>query len=90
MRTKRLVAGLSNTQKIRVIVDGVGFNTTVQGAFDMCFQHQRIAVTSTLINLGADQSRLGKKSTGIVQRKSVYKHDGSLTDVDVQIDLILI
>ena len=55
MRTKRFVQGLNNNQRIRVICDGVGFVTTVAGAFDMPLTHQRIAVTSTLVSLGLTQ-----------------------------------
>ena len=89
MRTKRFVQGLNNNQRIRVICDGVGFVTTVAGAFDMPLTHQRIAVTSTLISLGLGQTGVTKtKITGIGRRQQVYNFDGNQVYVDVQVDLV--
>jgi hypothetical protein len=88
MRTKRYVSGLDNNQKIRVICNGVGFNTTVKGAFDMCFYDQRVAVTTVLTSLGNDQYLPeGKRPLGLGTRVRVYNHEGKQVEVDVQIDL---
>lgn len=88
MRTKRLITGLDNSQKIRVIVNGVGFYTTVAGAFDMCFQSQRIAVTSALTSLGFNQSLpADRRPSGFGTRMSVYDHDSKRVEIDVQVDL---
>jgi hypothetical protein len=88
MRTKRLITGLDNSQKIRVIVNGVGFYTTVRGAFDMCFHSQRIAVTSALTSLGFDQSLpADRRPSGFGTRMSVYDHDSKRVEIDVQVDL---
>ena len=35
MKTKRYYTGLDNNQKIRVIINGIGFVTTVKGVFDL-------------------------------------------------------
>jgi hypothetical protein len=88
MRTKRYVSGLDNKQKIRVICNGVGFYTTVQGAFDMCFHDQRVAVTSALCTLGMDQVLpLGQKPTSIARKERVFNSTGEQVYVDVQVDL---
>ena len=88
MRTKRLITGLDNSQKIRVIINGVGFYTTVRGAFDLCFQSQRIAVTSALTSLGFDQALpADRRPTGFGTRMSVYDHESKQVEIDVQVDL---
>lgn len=88
MRTKRYVDGLNNSQKIRVIVNGVGFNTTVAGAFDLCFHAQRNAVTMALVTIGTSQAVKGKEMTGIARTYNVYDHNDQQVDVAVQVDLI--
>jgi hypothetical protein len=92
MRTKNFVSGLNNSQKIRVICDGVGFVTTVSGAFDMVFTHQRIAVTGVLAALGLDV-RAAKEHdkpvpTGLACRQKVYGPDNEIVQLDVQVDLL--
>jgi hypothetical protein len=87
MRTKRFVQGLNNNQRIRVICGGVGFVTTVAGAFDMPLTHQRIAVTSTLVSLGLTQVT-DPNVTGTGLRQRVFGHDGQQVEIDVQIDLL--
>lgn len=87
MRTKRFVMGLNNNQRIRVICDGVGFVTTVAGAFDMPLTHQRVAVTGTLVSLGL--SRVGNTEvTGTLLRQRVFGPDGQRMEIDVQVDLL--
>ena len=89
MRVKRYITGLDNSQKIRVIVNGVGFYTTVRGAFDMCFHSQRIAVTSALTSLGFDQALpADRRPSGFGTRMSVYNHDSKQVEIDVQVDLV--
>ena len=89
MRTKRYVTGLDNSQKIRVICDGVGFYTTVKGAFDMCFHSQRVAVTSVLSSLGCNQYLPeGQRPTGHATRIKCFDHEGKEVYVDVQVDLV--
>jgi len=88
MRRRQFVAGLNNSQPIRVICNGVGFYTTVAGAFDMCMYEQRVAVTSVLSSIGASRKMPGNQSTGLATRINCYTHDGRRVDVDVQVDLV--
>jgi hypothetical protein len=89
MRTKRYITGLDNSRKIRVICNGVGFYTTVKGAFDMAFHDQRVAVTSALVSLGCDQHLPeGQRPTGFGTRMKVYNGKGEQVFVDVQVDLV--
>ncbi len=87
MRTKRFVTGLNNNQRIRVICDGIGFVTTVAGAFDMPLTHQRIAVTSTLVSLGLTQVA-DPNVTGTLLRQRVFGPEGRQMEIDVQVDLL--
>ena len=48
MSRQAIIPGLKNSQRIRVIVNGVGFHTTVQGMTEMCFTEQREAVWNAL------------------------------------------
>jgi hypothetical protein len=97
MRTKRFIDGLNNSQKIRVIINGIGFHTTVEGAFNMAFRSQQMAVTQVLMSLGMTRQALKGKvvdlrntemATGIGTRVRVYDENGKLVEFDVQIDLI--
>ena len=88
MRKRQFVAGLNNSQPIRVICNGVGFHTTVAGAFDMCMYEQRIAVTSVLSSLAASRKKPGNQATGLATRINCYTHDGQRVSVDVQVDLV--
>lgn len=88
MRTKRFVMGLDNSQKIRIICNGVGFYTTVKGAFDMCIHEQRVAVTSALNSLGTRQTLPeGQRPTGFGTRVQCFNSKGEQVGVDVQVDL---
>jgi len=87
MKTKRFVMGLNNNQRIRVICDGVGFVTTVAGAFDMPLTHQRIAVTSTLVALGL--AVIQEPCTKALDASQwVHDLDSERTRIEVQIDLL--
>jgi hypothetical protein len=88
MKTRTLIAGLRNSQRIRVICNGVGFHTTVAGAFDMCIYEQRIAVSSVLSSLGASRKMPGNQATGLATRIDCYTADGRRVAVDVQVDLV--
>jgi hypothetical protein len=85
----RLVVGLKNSQKIRVIVNGVAFHTTVQGALEgMTFVDQRLAVSHVLTELGLSQLGMGELATGIGKPVRVYNHKNERVTVDVQVDLV--
>lgn len=88
MRRRQFVTGLNNSQPIRVICNGVGFHTTVAGAFDMCMHEQRVAVTSVLTSLAAGRKVSGDRATGLATRVKCYTVDGTRVDVDVQVDLV--
>lgn len=88
MRRRQFVSGLKNSQKVRIICNGVGFYTTVAGAFDMCMYEQRVAVTSVLSSLAAGQKMPGNTATGIATRMRVFNHEGRQVEVDVQVDLV--
>ena len=85
MRTKQIVSGMKNSQRIRVILNGVGFVTTVQDANNMPFTSQNTAVNVALHRL-VDGSKV--KASGIGTRVVVYDHKMVRQDFDVQIDLI--
>ena len=85
----RLVVGLKNSQKIRVIVNGVAFHTTVQGALEgMSFVDQRLAVSHVLTELGIGQFNHTDKPMGIAKPVRVYNHKNERVTVDVQVDLV--
>jgi hypothetical protein len=84
MKTKRYISGIDNNQKIRVIINGIGFVTTVKGVFDMC-----IAVSSVLTSLGFDQYLPeGRRPTGLLRREKVFSENGETVEYDVQVDLL--
>ena len=85
----RLVVGLKNSQKIRVIVNGVAFHTTVQGAMEgMSFVDQRLAVSHVLTEPGLGQFNHTNVPTGIGKPVRVYNHKNERVTVDVQVDLV--
>ena len=85
----RLIVGLKNSQKIRVIVNGVAFHTTVQGALEgMTFVDQRMAVSHVLTELGLGQFNHTDRPMGIAKPVRVYNHRNERVTVDVQVDLV--
>ena len=85
----RLVVGLKNSQKIRVIVNGVAFHTTVQGALEgMSFVDQRLAVSHVLTELGLGQFNNTDRPMGIAKPVRVFNHKNERVTVDVQVDLV--
>ncbi len=82
MRTKRIIEGLNNSQKIRVIVNGVGFYTTVQGMTEMCFTNQRVVVWTALEQIARD------KVQGVASRSTYYNEKMEPVSIDYQVDLV--
>lgn len=82
MRSKRIIEGLNNSQKIRVIVNGVGFYTTVQGMTEMCFTNQRVAVWQALEHIARE------KLQGFASRSSYYDEKMERVSIDFQVDLV--
>jgi hypothetical protein len=83
MRTKRLVVGLKNSQKIRVILNGIGFITTVREVDSLPFAAQRIAIQAVLWSIGA------RGLQGLATRETVYETSPIRSiSYDVQVDLL--
>jgi hypothetical protein len=82
MRAKRLIQGLNNSQKIRVIIDGVGFVTTVRDVDNMPFLSQRMAVHSTLMSIGTQGLQ------GLATTQRVYSERQTTEEYQVQVDLV--
>lgn len=78
---KRFIPGLKNSDRIRVIVDGVGFHTTVAGAHDICTTRHRVAVLSALSRLGMDQRRFQR---GVINRVTGFASTLSFFDTETQ------
>ena len=83
MRRMRMIPGLNNSQKIRVIINGVGFYTTVSGALDdIIFTAHRQVVDTALRLIGSSNLR------GYAAQETVYVGAKKVA-VDYQIDLVL-
>lgn len=82
MRTKQWVSGLNNKQRIRAIVNGVGFFTTVQDALSGPFSSQTTALYQILHEITA------QKVSGFGRHVRVYDHKMQPTDFDIQVDLV--
>jgi len=84
MRQPRLITGFNNSQRIRVIVDGVGFFTTVGGTSDIMTRKHRMAVQLALMNLHANGG------TGFAFNYNYYEGttDNNACTVPVQVDLL--
>ena len=89
MRQRRMIDGLNNSQRIRVIVDGVGFYTTIADTSDICTRNHRLAVQTALMNLGYDRRmaevRHTDKPVGFGFNYAVPNDDAT---VSVQVDLV--
>ncbi len=82
MRTKQIIRGLKNSQKLRVIVNGVGFHTTVQGMTEMVFRDQRVAVWNALDQI------VREKLKGVGSRTTFYDDKMQPIYIDYQVDLV--
>jgi hypothetical protein len=76
MRTKQVITGLKNSQKIRIIIDGVGIYTTV-GALDTMFhtithRQSAMAAARALANSHtADSATVGLGGTFIQKQVQI-------------------
>ncbi len=82
MRMKRIVAGLNNTQKVRVIVDGIGFVTDVYGVTEMPFTSQRASVWQVL------EQMVAKGTKGMATRITYYDNAMKAGTHEIQVDLL--
>lgn len=82
MRTKRLVEGLDNSQKIRFIVNGFMMHCRIKDILNISERHQRMAVWNALNRIGLENI-VAKQ-----QNKPGITGFGSNSDgIDVQVDL---
>jgi hypothetical protein len=82
MRTKQVIQGLNNSQKIRVIVNGVGFHTTVTGMTEMLFTDQRVAIWNALELIAREGIQ------GVASRTWFYNDKMEKSFVDYQVDIV--
>lgn len=82
MSRKQIIQGLKNSQRIRVIVNNVGFNTTVKGATEMCFTEQRTHVWNALEVIAKE------KLQGYSGSNRVYDNKMQVQTVSFQINLL--
>jgi hypothetical protein len=84
MRRRQVIKGFKNSQRIRVIMDGIGFNSTVQDALEGPFTMQ-----NTVIQIALEKMINGSpKSTGFATRVTTYDSKMRAKDFDIQIDLL--
>jgi hypothetical protein len=86
MRTKQWITGLNNNQRIRVIVNSIGFITTVKDSLSGPFNTQTNAMHSALMSLSYAKQK--DNASGIGRRFKVYDHKMKSVEFDIQIDLI--
>jgi hypothetical protein len=86
MRTKQWIQGLNNNQRIRVIINEIGFFTTVKDALSGPFTTQTNAMHSAL--MGLSLAKYQDKATGAARRFKVYNHKMESVHFDIQIDLV--
>jgi len=82
MRRKQIIPGLKNSQRIRVILNGIGFYTTVQGVTEMVFSEQRVIVCNALELIGRE------KIQGYGGQNRVYDSKMNVVTFDVQVNLL--
>lgn len=95
MRTKEVIKGLKNSQKIRVIVDGVGIYMTVgevESKFATTAHYQATKqVLETLAKDRAEGKRLHGWSgvtSGMATSVTVYVPSVGSRNIDVQVDIL--
>jgi len=87
MRTKQVIAGLNNSQKIRIMVDGFGMYMTVRNVESICTTTHRWAVESALVRLVSAMKK-DSSTTGFGSRINVYNGKMESVSVDIQVDLV--
>jgi hypothetical protein len=88
MRTKRLIPYFNNSQKVRVIVDGIGLYMTV-GQVETLFatnSHQ-VATWTALGRLGLSRLK-DPKTSGIGTTVKMYDNAMQAESIAVQVDLL--
>ena len=78
---KQIVKGLKNSQRILVILDGIGFRTTVKEVPNMMFASQSSVVLAALTVIAID------KVVGYSARMKSYDNKMKALSYDVQVTL---
>ena len=84
MKTKQIIPGVNNHQRFRVILNGVGFYTTVKEMTNMPFTDQRVAVWTAMEKL----KNGNPQSTGIGTTHRVYDSKMQVKEYQIQIDIV--
>jgi hypothetical protein len=79
---KQIIKGLKNTQRVRVIVNGVGFSGMIKDITNMCFTSQRVAVVTALEQIAKEGI------TGFGSTMSFYDQKLRVERIDFQVDLL--
>lgn len=87
MRTKIAFPGIKNSQKIRVMVAGVGFYTRVKDVTNICTSTHRAAVESALLSLSSTIVT-GRQISGFGSNVVVYDSKMRGESIAVQVDLV--
>jgi hypothetical protein len=87
MRTKQWISGLNNKQRIRAIVNGVGFYCTVEDALSSPFSTQSLAMHSLMMQL-VSARRKEPELTGFSSTIRVYNDKMEQIPFDIQVDLL--
>jgi hypothetical protein len=88
MRKERLVRGLNNSQKIRVMVAGVGFYTTVGETENICTRRHRMATHMALMNL-VNARGTNPDTTGFGFNYAYSENGGTSVEyTEIQVDLV--
>lgn len=82
MQAKRIIPGLKNSQRFRVILNGVGFMTTVADMSNMPFRNQRVAVWQAMAVVARE------KIQGYGGTTRMFDHNMKEESFDVQVDLM--
>jgi hypothetical protein len=89
MRTKTLIQGFKNSQKIRVMIDGFGIYTTVGGVGAVFATHShRQAAFDGLFRLSSDRYYAQRKGDPLPTMVSMTTMNTSQVSKQVQVDLL--
>jgi hypothetical protein len=83
MRRRQVIKGFKNSQRIRVIIDGIGYNSTVQDSLDGPFTAQ-----NTVIQVALEKMVKSPNTRGFATRVTTYDSKMRAKEFDIQIDLI--
>ena len=89
MRTKTLIDGLKNSQKIRVIIDGFGIYTTVGSIFNVYAHHSlKQAAFDGLLRLSSARYFAKRANEELPTGVGMTSYNTTQIGKQVQIDLI--